>query len=189
MSQRPRLWTWSKAICAGPLCEAPSLCRGRRTHHARKERVGTWEASCLPAAAQAVPGRVGKSARTTPAMDGHEESDGCIVPSKPANKAGRAGGGGGGGKAPDRGEGGATNHAPDTVPALACHMRHHAYGPKWDRPANPSPPTGPSSPEIGARCGKAARRDLRGGRGATRFPTATHFQLTPGAGERYKVKR
>ena len=30
-----------------------------------------------------------------------------------------------------------------------------------------------SLPEVGARCGNAARRDLCGGRGATRVPTAT----------------
>lgn len=54
-------------------------------------------------------------------------------------------------------------------------MRRLTYGPKWDRLIYPSPPAGPSSPEIGVRCGKAALRDLRGGSGVSRFPTATRF--------------
>jgi len=28
-----------------PRCEGLTLCRGRRTHHAQKEHVGTWEVS------------------------------------------------------------------------------------------------------------------------------------------------
>jgi len=38
--RRPRCSEPSKAICAASLCEMPSLRRGRRPHHARKERVG-----------------------------------------------------------------------------------------------------------------------------------------------------
>src|SRR6266851_1475507 len=30
-----------------PLCEALSSCRGRGPHHVHKDRVGTWELSCL----------------------------------------------------------------------------------------------------------------------------------------------
>src|SRR6266699_3348310 len=30
-----------------PLCEALSSCRGRGPHHVHKDRVGTWEISCL----------------------------------------------------------------------------------------------------------------------------------------------
>jgi len=44
-SQRPRPLTAPKATCAVPACEALTLCRGRRPHHAQRERVGTWEAS------------------------------------------------------------------------------------------------------------------------------------------------
>ena len=40
--------TQPKAICAAPFCEALTLCRGRRPHHARKEAVGTWETSSGP---------------------------------------------------------------------------------------------------------------------------------------------
>ena len=35
------------ATCAMPLCEALSSRRGRGPHHAQKDRVGTWEISCL----------------------------------------------------------------------------------------------------------------------------------------------
>jgi len=45
-TQRPRRSKTPKAIRAEPLCEALSLCRGLRPHHARKEHVGTWEISC-----------------------------------------------------------------------------------------------------------------------------------------------
>src|ERR1019366_8065238 len=34
-------------MCAVPLREVPSLYRGRRPHHARRDRVGTWEILCL----------------------------------------------------------------------------------------------------------------------------------------------
>ena len=47
MPQRPRPSKQPKATCAAPSSEAPSLGRGRRPHHARKEHVGTWEVSCL----------------------------------------------------------------------------------------------------------------------------------------------
>src|SRR6202048_3106694 len=39
--RRPRRSEPSKATCAASLCEMPSLRRGRRPHHVRKERVGT----------------------------------------------------------------------------------------------------------------------------------------------------
>src|ERR1700752_1996866 len=42
-----RLYSWSNATCAMPLCEALSSRRGRRPHHAQKDRVGTWDISCL----------------------------------------------------------------------------------------------------------------------------------------------
>jgi len=37
-----------------------------------------------------------------------------------------------------------------------------------------------SSPEAGARCVSSERRDLRGGCGATRIPTATHDAVKEG---------
>ena len=38
----------SKAICAAPPCEALTPRRGRRPHHVRRDRVGTWETSSGP---------------------------------------------------------------------------------------------------------------------------------------------
>jgi hypothetical protein len=42
-----RLYSWSNATCAMPLCEALSSCRGLRPHHAHKDRVGSWDISRL----------------------------------------------------------------------------------------------------------------------------------------------
>ena len=85
---------------------------------------------------------------------------------------GRAiGGGEDGGKAPGRGETGSVTHAPGTGP----DRRDTAAGTVLLRNCmGPSTPNGATvSPETGARCGKAARRDLRGGLVATPVPTAT----------------
>jgi len=60
-TQGPRRSKTSKATCAEPLCEVPSPCRGLRPHHARKERVGTWEISCPAGRRPAAPVRIGKA--------------------------------------------------------------------------------------------------------------------------------
>jgi len=64
----------SKATCAASLCEALSPCRGLRPHHARKDRVGTWETSSGPQVAVAIPGR-GREARSRSCRGTGEESD------------------------------------------------------------------------------------------------------------------
>src|SRR5262249_4422980 len=100
-------------------------------------------------------------------MYGDEKSDGCIVPMKPRTKPNKIGGGDGGGTAAGRGEG----HAPDSAPE-----RHvtEAASPRIGAAWVPNTPNADHvRPETGARCGKAARRDLRGGRLATAVPTAT----------------
>src|SRR5262249_21986381 len=48
-SRERRLYSWSNATCAMPLCEALSSRRGQRPHHAPKDRVGTWDISWLAA--------------------------------------------------------------------------------------------------------------------------------------------
>jgi hypothetical protein len=48
-SRERRLYSWSNATCAMPLCEALSSRRGQRPHHAQKDRVGTWDISWLAA--------------------------------------------------------------------------------------------------------------------------------------------
>src|SRR6266516_710300 len=42
-SRERRLSSWSNATGAMPLCKALSSRRGRRAHHAQKDRVGTCE--------------------------------------------------------------------------------------------------------------------------------------------------
>jgi hypothetical protein len=37
----------SKATCAAPLCDVLTPCRGLRPHHVQRDRIGTWEVSCL----------------------------------------------------------------------------------------------------------------------------------------------
>src|SRR5207237_7527688 len=37
----------SKATCAAPSCEVLTPCRGQRPHHVQRDRIGTWEVSCL----------------------------------------------------------------------------------------------------------------------------------------------
>src|SRR5271166_5585062 len=83
----------------------------------------------------------------------------------------QVGGGDGGGKAAGRREGeqrrkSRTQCRTRRVPEAAS-LR---IGGAW---AAQAPNSDRVRPSAGARCGKAARRDLCGGTGATRFPTAT----------------
>ena len=48
MMQGPRFSMVLKAICADPVCEDLTLCRGLRPHHVRMDHVGTWETSRRP---------------------------------------------------------------------------------------------------------------------------------------------
>jgi len=127
----------SKATCAAPLGEAPSLRRGRRPHHAGTERVGTWETSGRPRPPWRSRAWAGSSIERS--RSGRpEESDGCVVPMKPRTRPirdrrrrwWREGG--------RSGERRAAAHAPDPVPEPAC--------PRGGEPADrdgrgrPSPP-------------------------------------------------
>jgi hypothetical protein len=115
------------------------------------------------------PAHEGKS--RTMGMHAGEESDGCIVPVKRRTMPSDIGGGDGGGKAAGRGEGELqrmrrtqrwTKHVTDAAsPRIGAAWVPHT--PKADH----------VRPETGAGCGKAARPDLRGGRGAILVPTAT----------------
>src|SRR6266567_4696801 len=68
-----------------PLCEALSSRRGRRAHHAQKDRVGTWEIPRLAVSWSAGgPHREGEEPK--PMMHGRGKSDPAIVAGKPANK-------------------------------------------------------------------------------------------------------
>src|SRR5580692_4292212 len=48
------------ATWAVPLCEYCLPCRGRRAHHAQKDRVGTWEILRLTACPRGLAARIGK---------------------------------------------------------------------------------------------------------------------------------
>jgi hypothetical protein len=70
MPLRPRPWTSPKATCVDPLCEGLSLSRGRRSHHAQKEHVGTWEISRLAGRVCCAPVRMWKAMSRSGGVDG-----------------------------------------------------------------------------------------------------------------------
>src|SRR5271166_4370636 len=93
ISQGPRRSMVSKAICAAPSCKALSPCRGLRPHHARKDRVGTWETSSGPQSlwrSRAAAGRRGAEA----AVEQARSRTSLVVLVKRPNKAAMSGGGG-----------------------------------------------------------------------------------------------
>ena len=100
-------------------------------------------------------------------MHGRERSDLAIVSSDEVAEQNRGtGSGGDGAKGGGRGEREPAPHPPDTEPG----KRVTDAGARTDgRKAVPS------LSEVGAGCGKAARPDLCGGTGVTRFPTAIDF--------------
>ena len=107
----------------------------------------------------------------TMGMHAGEESDGCIVPGKPRTMPSNLGGGDGGGKAAGRGEG-----ELQRMPRTQRRNQHvtEAASPRIGAAWAPNAPKADHvRPETGAGCGKAARPDLRGGRGAILVPTAT----------------
>jgi len=107
----------------------------------------------------------------TMGMYANEKSDGCIVPVKPRTMPSDIGGGDGGGTAAGQGEG-----ELQRMPRTQRRNRHvtEAASPRIGAAWVPNTPKADHvRPEARARCGKAARRDLRGGRGAILVPTAT----------------
>jgi len=121
----------------------------------------------------------------TMGMHADEKSDGCIVPEKPRTMPSDIGGGDGGGKAAGRGEG-------ELQRMLRTQRRNRhvteAASPRIGAVWVPNTPKADHvRPETRARCGKAARRDLRGGRGAILVPTATTVELFRGARPRCRT--
>src|SRR5205085_8683862 len=60
----PRVFIHSKATCAASPCEVLTPCRGLRPHHVQRDRIGTWDISCLAAVVECVPStavRIGKA--------------------------------------------------------------------------------------------------------------------------------
>jgi hypothetical protein len=115
--------------------------------------------------------RAGKAGRPKPAMHGHEKSDRRVVPRKFANKAGRPAAEQMEGRRLVKGRlagkprsGHRTGFSVSRVLAQSCCVT------AW---VAQTPNGATVSPETGARCGKAARRDLCGGLAARPVPTAT----------------
>jgi hypothetical protein len=107
----------------------------------------------------------------TMSMNAGEKSDGCMVPVKPRTMPSDIGGGDGGGTAAGRGEGELRRRS-----RTQCRIRPvtEAASPRIGAAWVPNTPKADRvRPETGARCGKAARRDLHGGRGAILVPTVT----------------
>src|SRR5215217_3456183 len=126
MPQRPRRLETSKATCAAPLCEVPSLCRGRRPHHAGKEHAGTWETSCRLRSLWRSRVGVGSAAERSH-FGRQEESDGCVVPMKPRTRPTASAAEGVEGRRPVVGKAAATQ-APDPEPDKACHRSGEPAG-------------------------------------------------------------
>src|SRR6266699_2179605 len=98
-----------------PLCEALSSCRGRGPHHVHKDRVGTWELSCLTTGH--VPTWSASGRRGAVADDARAREVGLRHSSCEADEQGGAiRCGAGGAKGGGRGECGPAKHAPDAEP-------------------------------------------------------------------------
>jgi len=122
-------------------------------------------------------GPVHEGNRRTMGMYADEKSDGCIVRVKPRTKPSNVGGGDGGATAAGQGEG-----ELQRMPRTQRRIRYvsGAASPRIGAVWVPNTPKADHvRPETGARCGKAARRDLRGGRGAILVPTATTTASCP----------
>ncbi len=169
-SRGPSRWETSKATCAVPSSKGLSLCRGQRPHPARKDRVGTWETSSGPQSRAAIPGR-GRKARSRSCRGTGEGSDeprstdeAPEQTREERRRRARREGGSVGGMADDwRCSGHRTGQS---IPCLSPTSGSAIRGGVRVLPDHARPP-------AGARCGKAARRDLCGGQGAIPVPTAT----------------
>src|SRR5882724_6301663 len=98
-----------------PSCEALSSRRGRGPHHVHKERVGTWEISCLTTGH--VPTWSASGRRGVVADDARARE---VRPRRSSCEADEQGGaircGAGGAKGGGRGECGSAQHGPGTEP-------------------------------------------------------------------------
>src|SRR5215468_4165326 len=113
-SRERRPCSWSNATRTWPLSEAMAACRGRRAHHAQKDRVGTWE---IPRSARAIPllVRIGKG---EPKADDERTRE--VGPSRSSRETGEQRGairrGAGGAKGWDQGECKPAARGPDAEP-------------------------------------------------------------------------
>jgi hypothetical protein len=142
------LCTAMQGVTALPWSETPLRMKGRCRN------LGDLTS---PIPALAVLGHDGKSIRRS-RRGRDEESDGCIVPVMPRTKLVRASGGDGGGKAADRREG-------ERRRAPRAQDRNRRVTEAANLRIGGIQNRDHVRPSIGARCGKAARRDLCGGPG------------------------
>jgi hypothetical protein len=114
-SRERRLSLWSNATCAMPLCEALSSRRGLGPHHAHKDRVGTWDISCL--AVSCLRRRSASGRRGAVADDPRAREVGlCHSSCEAGEQSGAIRCGASGAKGGDQGECGSAKHAPDSEP-------------------------------------------------------------------------
>src|SRR5215204_834133 len=116
MSQGPRVSIRSKATCAAPLCEVLPPCRGQRPHHVQRDRIGTWEVSCLAVDVvlrwhirRSASGRRGAGADDARAREVGPRHSSCEAD----EQSGAICCGAGGAKGGDQGECGPAKHVPD----------------------------------------------------------------------------
>ena len=164
------LCTVMQGATALPRSETPLRMEGKRRNFGRPRLAQT---------ATAGPGHDGKPRRRSRRGRGEDRTaasyQGSLEQSRP-----QIGGGDGGGKAAGR-----RKASSNARPGTQCRMWRVTevaslrIGGAW---AAKAPNLDRVRPSAGARCGKAARRDLRGGAGATRSPTATRSRATGGIG-------
>jgi len=167
-----RLCLWSNATCAMPLCEALLSRRGQGPHHARKDRVGTWDISRLTVSCsrrRSASGRRGAVATQEvgprhSSDEAGEQSEESLLRRHLRGRSQRCRWSEGRGARGMR-----TGKARTGRRArLACQKRWNVYGNLCRH-----------TPEVGAVCGKAARTVLGGGRAMKRasLPLHTSFSV------------
>src|SRR2546430_5562277 len=141
ISQGPRVFIRPKATCAAPLCEVLTPCRGQRPHHVQKDRIGTWDISCLAALVECLLRRRSASGRRGAVADDERSRE--VGPRHSSREAGEQSGairsGVGGAKGRDQGECRPTKHAPDSEPGkrvtgVGSHTAHYCRRyPRWEK--------------------------------------------------------
>ena len=146
----------------------PAGVEGHITHERIASEPGrshAWpQAMCRPG-----PHREGEEPQ--PMMHGREKSDRRVVPRRPANNAERSATEGAEGRRLLKGS--ANRHSTRRTQCRTSCVTSAALAAWRNWTGHPDPKAAMFTPKRGARCGKAARRDLCGGRQVIAVPTAT----------------
>ena len=121
------------------LCKAPPPCRGRRPHHAGKDRVGTWEVSRLAERYRSLRSAAGRRGAEAADERTREVTSRCSS-YEPGEQGGEVRGGAGGAKGGNQGECGPAKHTPDAGPG-ACDPGAGPHTASRQRPTCASPST------------------------------------------------